>query len=217
MTAWDGLLWDARLVADGADPVRVATEHGELRAERGDALGPLLVPDTALARLDRAVGDLGVGPVPVAVISSTGAGGVLAVAGRECSDLSVVAVHSTLRDLDDLAGNAARVVAAARALPDGVEVTVGLPTAPGWQRAAETVEAAGLVAAVGDDHDQWAELVELDLPFVVTDDRGGVEAIIRTVHGLIEADPATSAPLDPDRVRRRLRGIWTNAPGTLIR
>jgi len=211
VTVWDGLLLDCRAVRPDAVIEQVVTEHSEVRADLGDVLGPLVVPDDVLGRVDRVVGSLGVGPVPVAVICSTGAGGVVALAGRECDDLELVAASSTLRDLDDLAGNAARVVAAARTLPETITVHVGLPATPGWQAAAEVVEAAGLSADVGADVDQWSLLVELDLPFVVSDPSLAVGDVIRTVHRLVEGDDG-AGPVDPTRIRRRLRGLWTTDP-----
>lgn len=211
MTGWDGVLLDARLSRDDAHVEQVVTEHVEVRAELADVLGPLVVPDSMLAKVDRLVGGLGVGPLPVAVICSTGAGGLVSLAERECADLEVVAACSTLRDLDDLAGNAARVVAAGRTLPESIAVQVGLPRAPGWEAAAEVVEAAGFWAAVAADTDQWSVLVELDLPFVVTEPTVAVGDVIRTVHGLVEGSE-DAGPVDPERVRRRLRGVWTEDP-----
>ena len=73
-----------------------------------------------------------------------GAGGVTALA-RRAGRLHLVAVETVLRDLDDLAGNAARVVAAAADLPPGVDVFVGFPAANGTVDAVEVVEAAGLL------------------------------------------------------------------------
>ena len=85
----------------------------------------------------------------------------------------MVGAVSVLRDLNDLAGSAARVVAAAEALDESVRVLVELPDAPGWPAAAELVEAAGLSAQVRAGHspaaliEQLAALVEADLPFSV--------------------------------------------------
>ncbi|HEY0240314.1 MAG TPA: hypothetical protein VGC37_16895, partial [Friedmanniella sp.] len=104
--------------ADGQGEV-----HGALLG-RPDAwaVGPLVVGDERLAGLDPAVA--------VSVLTSGGAGSVAALA-RRAHGLHLVAVESVLRDLDALAGNATRVVAAAAGLPDGVDVYVGLPPGPG--------------------------------------------------------------------------------------
>jgi hypothetical protein len=97
------------------------------------------------------------------------------------SGVDVVAVETALRDLDDLAGNAARVASAATELADGMRVYVEIPYAPGWERAVEGVEAAGLLGKIRtgspDDtetppHEQLARqltvLVEADLTFKAT-------------------------------------------------
>ena len=104
-----------------------------------------MVPDTQLGEVGAPASG---GPdLAVSVINSGGAGGVLGLSRRARPGLDVVAV-SMLRDLDDLAGNAARVVAAAEALDPDVAVFVGLPYAPGWAGAVEVVEAAGHCAMI---------------------------------------------------------------------
>ena len=93
----------------------------------------------------------------------------------------MVAVESALRDLDDLAGNAARVVSAAEELAENIRVYVEIPYAPGWERAVEVVEAAGLFGKIRTGnpansatptYDQLAHqlsaLVEADLAFKAT-------------------------------------------------
>lgn len=221
-----GLLLDAALLSEHADVGRVAVEHVERRqGDRGEQIGALLVPDTALAALDRAVGALGVGPLDVCVVCGQGAGGLLPLADREFADLAVIAAHVELRDLGDLAGNVARVGAAARTLPDDLLVRVGLPTAPGWEQAAETIDAEGLTAAVAADATVMGALVELDVPFVVTAGIGGrqLERLLAAIHVLVdEADTdharallagdesAAMVEVDLPRVRRRLQGVWVN-------
>lgn len=223
----DGLLLDASLLRDPDAIDRVATEHVERRqADDGSRIAALLVPDTALAALDRAVGKLGVGPLDVAVVCGRGAGDLLPLAEREFTDLSVTAAHVELRDLGDLAGNAARVGAAARTLPTDVTVRVGLPSGPGWQQAAETIDAEGLSAAVGADAEMMSALVELDVPFVVTagaDRADQVDRLLAAVHVLVDTadvvraqalltgeDSPGGIEVDLPRVRRRLRGVWVS-------
>lgn len=126
------------------------------------------------------------------------------------------AAETALQDLDDLGGNAARVVAAAQQLEE-VEVYVGLPASAGWLRAVEVVEAAGLRAAVtaGSDTgsrlalaEQLSVLVEADLPFLVRPRLDDVDrplggdpalvavALLRAVAALVEgASPADTAEL----------------------
>jgi hypothetical protein len=114
----------------------------------------------------------------VTVINTGGAGGLIALAHRTSPGLAIEAVESPLRDLDDLESNAARVVAAAAELPEGIDTYVELPYAPGWQAAVELVEAEGLLGKIRIDGgqsgqlasaeqvaDQLSVLIEADLPF----------------------------------------------------
>jgi hypothetical protein len=153
--------------------------HRELRAAwYAGLVGPLVVPDTALAQVGRHAGD---DVVRVSVVNTGGAGGLVALAGRAPGGVEVVAVESALRDLDDLAGNAARVAAAAAELPDEVAVFVEIPYARGWVAAVEAVEAAGLLGKLrtgGQEPElcppadrlaeQLSVLVEADLAFKAT-------------------------------------------------
>lgn len=142
-------------------------------------IGAFVVPDHRLAEVAAQVSP-GV-TLAVSVINSGGAGGLSSLARREASSLRIVAVESALRDLDDLAANAARITAAAAELDEAVDVYVELPYAPGWERAVEVVEAGGLSgklrtggveAAAYPSRVQLAEqlsvLVEADLPFKAT-------------------------------------------------
>lgn len=186
---WDRLIDDASMFPPGnAGPGEAVARHVQYRTGAADqppqvpaVVGPLVIPDTALVAVDRAVGAIGAGPIEVSVVCSTGAGGLVSLAGRETEDLTVVAVEVALRDLDDLAGNAERVAQAALALPEPVRVFVELPYAPGWERAAEVVEAAGLLGKIrtgGTEPasspssaqlaEQLSVLIETDLSFKAT-------------------------------------------------
>ena len=220
-----------------ADPEAVLRRHHDhRRAWYADVVGRLALPDTGLAAHSRALAALAPGslPWPVTVRVGGGAGGVAALAGRQAPGLQVVAVETTLRDLDDLSGNAARIAAAARALED-VEVFVELPTAPGWVRAVEVVEAAGLLARVPSGGAADAEslagrlavLVEADLPFAVTldpaADRPGLTilALAMLVEALVDgAQPSEAAALlsapNPSRVRAGL-ARWDEATTRRVR
>ena len=155
---------------------------------------------------------------------------MLALSRRTVAGISVVGAVSVLRDLDDLTGNAARVVAAAEALDESVRVLVELPDAPGWPAAAELVEAAGLGAqlrargSVIPLVEQMAALVEADLPFSVAGVLPGpLAGLLLAVDALVETGNAEEAAAlltsdDPDaaiavrqlsatRVRRRLLGV----------
>ena len=113
---------------------------------------------------------------------SSGAGGLVALARRDLPGLEIVAAEIALRDLDDLAGNAGRVVAAAEELdPDEVSVFVEVPYGHGWLGAVEVIEAASLFGKIRTgglepdafpSADQLAQqlsgLIEADLPFKAT-------------------------------------------------
>lgn len=147
--AWSGLLDDAAIFPPGDAPLHDATAaHGEhRRAWYGDLLGSFVLRDTDLP-LVRGVSH------PLSVVVTGGAGqvaGPLGIAAR--LGLSVTGLEIALRDPDDLAGNARRVVAAvdhARGeglLADDVTVFVELPQADpsyGWEAAADEVAAAEL-------------------------------------------------------------------------
>ncbi len=213
-----------RLLHDTGDP---GAHRALLERPDGWTVGLLVVGDERLAGLD--------GDVALSVLASGGAGGLAALT-RRVADLRLVAVETVLRDLDDLAGNATRVVAAADALTrehDGLDVFVGLPQAPGLVGAVEVVEAAGLLgridlagpAAAGESGPAGAELlsvlVEADLAFKVsglgTDPLGpyGVVAVLMAVEALVDgADSADADELlarpDPGRSRSALTG-WDAA------
>lgn len=170
-----GLVDDAAMFPPGnapaAEAVRAHLEHRQ--AWYADLIGPLVVPDAALRQAQ--------GAGEVSVINTGGAGGLLSLARRDVPGVRVVAVESALRDLDDLAGNAARVAAAAGELAEDISVFVEIPYAPGWERAVEAVEAAGLFGKIrtgSPDNsgtppydqlvDQLHVLVEADLSFKAT-------------------------------------------------
>lgn len=226
-----GLLEDAALVA-GLEAATAVRGHRELgRGPAGPLLAPLAVPDRRLAEVARAA--TGQDPVAVSVINSSGAGGLLNLADRALTGLRVMAVESALRDLDDLAGNAARLVAAARQL-DPWEVYVEIPYAPGWERAVTVVEAGGLhaavqagpVAAVGLTQlaEQLSVLIEADVPFKTIGAGVSTLGVLAAVEALVDGaavpdaarllsagDQAMAARVTgwddttAGRVRRRLR------------
>ena len=174
----------------------VAAHRVHRQAWYADLIGPLVVPDQALRQAQGAWGEaMGAelvevreealrparGQLDVSVINTGGAGGLLALAGRAIEGVHVIAVESALRDLDDLAGNAARVAAAAGELDESVKVFVEIPYAAGWEEAVAEVEAAGLLGKIrtgSPDNsgtppyaqlaEQLSVLVEADLPFKAT-------------------------------------------------
>ena len=180
-----GLVDDAAVFPPGnasvPDAVRRHREHR--LAWYAPAIGPLVVPDTELAQVSRAAeSSAGGEPIEVSVVITGGAGGLVALARRDLPGIAVTAAEIALRDLDDLAGNAERVVAAAQELdPDEVTVFVELPAQHGWVAAIEVVEGAGLNGKIrtgGLEPDayptadqlaqQLSELIEADLPFKAT-------------------------------------------------
>jgi hypothetical protein len=194
----DGLLADAGLLGAGTSAGEAVARHREHRATWYAALmGPLLVPDDRLAEVGRAAGPE---PVEVRVLVGGGAGGLLALGRRTVAGISVVGAVSALRDLDDLAGSAGRVIAAAEAMEEPVPVLVELPDAPGWLTAAELVESAGLAAQVRAGRsatalaEQLAALVEADLPFSVAGPLPGpLTGLLLAVDALVETGDAGQA------------------------
>jgi hypothetical protein len=182
-TLFAEMVHDAAMFPPGNAPVADAvSEHVEYRSSWFEwMIGPLVVSDQRLAEVGRAAEGYAQGPLRVSVVNTGGAGGLLSLARRATPGLAVHAVETALRDLDDLAGNAARVVSAAAALPESVQVYVEIPYARGWQRAVEEVEAAGLFGKIRTGspdevetppHEQLATqlsvLVEADLAFKAT-------------------------------------------------
>ncbi|MFC5176771.1 hypothetical protein [Nocardioides taihuensis] len=146
---WVGLVDDAAVFPPGDAPLHdAASAHVARRSEWwADLVGPLVVRDTDLPLLRGS-------PARLSVVVTGGAGqvgGPPAVASR--LGLALAGLEVALRDLDDLAGNARRVVAAVDAaqaagtLDDDVPVFVELPQAEpsaSWLAAADEVAAAGL-------------------------------------------------------------------------
>ena len=185
--AFERLVDDAAMFPPGnAEVADAVLAHRTYRQSWFSPLiGPLVVADQRLAEVGRAArGARAVGEnedLAVSVVNTSGAGGLASLARREVPGVHVVAVESALRDLDDLAGNAARVLAAALELDEAVQIFVEIPYAPGWERAVDEVEAAGRYGKIrtgGPDvadcpsADQLARqlsvLIEADLPFKAT-------------------------------------------------
>lgn len=213
--AWAGILDDARATAPDASPSpESVAQHRELRDS--GLVGALAVRDTDLASL-RGV------DLPLRVVLTSGAGGVvgtLSLADR--LGLTVAALQVSLRDVDDLAGNARRVVTAVDAarddglLEDDVRVHVDVPTdLPGgvggaWARAADEVAAAelelhlrcdGVVDVRPDEVARWIDAaLDRETPFSVSaaaavsdaDRIGVVNLLLATRQVFDGADRATA-------------------------
>lgn len=144
---WRGLVDDAAVFPPGDAPLSGALTAyvGRSGAWWADLVGSFVVTDVALPQVHA--------EIPVSVVVTGGAGaiaGALRLAAKR-RDLSVTALEIALRDPDDLAGNARRIVAAVNAarteglLDAGVDVFVELPqteATPGWLAAADVVAEA---------------------------------------------------------------------------
>ncbi|HEX6759881.1 MAG TPA: hypothetical protein VF086_15975 [Propionibacteriaceae bacterium] len=237
MELFDSLLDDEILLRRPEAPVaEVLAQHRELRNAYGGLLATLVVPDPRLSDIARQV-PLGAS-IPVSVITSRGAGGLLALARHYTAGVEIASVEPTLRDLDDLAGSAARVVSAAGELRSEVGVFIDLPYAPGWEAAVEVIEAAGLYGkiAVGKTSprqvvEQLSILIEADLPFKITSSlEGDWPALLAAVEALVAGASVDDAAemMRPDdrnrfgtavsswdqstqsRIRRRVRRLGTD-------
>jgi len=148
-TVWSGLVDDAAIFPPGDAPLHDATAvYAARRAEaRSDLVGTFVLRDTDLP-LVRGF------DAPLSVVITGGAGQVEGPAGL-CTKLGLqlAGIEIALRDPDDLAGNARRVVAAVEAARNGgsldpeTPVYVELPAVsigPSWLAAADEVAAADL-------------------------------------------------------------------------
>lgn len=150
--AWVGLVDDAAIFPPGnADLNDAASAYVDRRdTPSADLVGTFVLRDTDLPKVAVAPGVA----FPVSVVVTGGAGQIAGPA-RACgrSDLTLAGLEIALRDPDDLAGNARRVVAAVDAarvegdldedVPVYVELPAGEPTHQ-WLAAADEVASAEL-------------------------------------------------------------------------
>jgi hypothetical protein len=232
MELFDSLLDDETLLRrQDLSVAATVADHLALRKTSGSLLATLVAPDRQLAELARHIpADLS---VPVSVIISAGAGGLLGLARRDLPGIEIVSAEPTLRDFDDLAGNAARIVSAAPELGSDIAIFVELPYAPGWEAAVELVEGAGLCGKIAADEaeprrtaEQLSVLIEADLPFKISSrSQSGWSVLLTAVAVLVDgasiedaADLMQHRPSDQigalaaaweptmqTRIRRRLR------------
>ncbi len=141
--AWSGLVDDAAIFPPGDAPLPEAvTAHVARRDEwYADLVGSFVVTDVRIPEIDP--------PLGLAIVVTGGAGAIEgALRLAEKGGHQVAGVEIALRDLDDLAGNARRVTAAADAVGlDPERVHVELPPvgdSGAWLRAADEVAAAGM-------------------------------------------------------------------------
>ena len=140
---WANLVDDAAIFPPGDAPLHEATAaYGARSAEDGaELVGTFVLRDTDLP-LVRGVA------MPLSVVSTGGAGQLAGPVGL-CQRLGMdlAGMEIALRDLDDLAGNARRIVAAMDEVETEVPVFVELPqteATAGWLAAADVVAEAGL-------------------------------------------------------------------------
>jgi hypothetical protein len=192
MELLDSLVDDETLVRQAEAPVAaLVASHCELRNAYPDLLATLVVPDSRLTEITRQLPPRA--GVSLSVITSAGAGGLLALIRHNPASVDIASVEPALRDLDDLAGSAARVISAAGGLEPEIAVFIELPYAPGWESAVELIEAAGLSGkiAVGKCEpqrivEQFSILIEADLPFKITSPfQEDWLALLSTVEALI--------------------------------
>jgi hypothetical protein len=227
MELFDSLFDDETLIRlpETAVPAQLA-RHIELRGGYGSLLATLVVPDRRLADIARQIPP---GPsIPVSVITSGGAGGMLALARHQVPGVEIAAVEPALRDLDDLAGSAARVISAASELRPEVIVFAELPYAPGWEAAVELIEAAGLYGKIATGQaeprrllEQLSVLIEADLPFKITSARNGDSlSLLLVVEALVAGadldDAAALMRLDDRRIGAAMSG-WDATTQSRVR
>ena len=170
------------------------------------------------------------GDPPFVLRLSGGAGAVVPTLTRAArADLAPAGLVVTLRDLDDLAGNARRVVAALDeadregVLPDSMSVWVGLPEGPPsatWLAAADEVamvDQAVSLAWNADSEGQRARIDalldrELTLRWTGIDDASAALAALTAVDQAWSGD---QGPLEVGRARRWCRAIETGSPGVV--
>jgi len=210
-----------------ADAVRGFRSHQD--AAHAELVGPLVVDDVRLPELVAILSSLEDGvPLPVTVVVSGGAGS-LEPAARWASGtplLELRGLEIALRDLDDLAGAARRVVAAADLgldVPVYVEPPVVQTTSsPAWLAALDEVAAADLRlkfrtgGVTADAFPSCSELaaaidaaLDRELPFKCT---AGLHHAVRhraagtgfEHHGFLNVLAATRAALDGDDVTAAL-------------
>lgn len=147
--AWSGFFDDAAIFPPGNADLSDAVDA--FRARRDEWYAALVA---SLVVTDQRVPDLSAADVPLSIVVTGGAGaiaGAVRLASRAGNP--VAGLEIALRDPDDLAGNARRVVAAVDAarndgaLDDETPVFVELPAGDvthGWEAAADEVAAAEL-------------------------------------------------------------------------
>ena len=150
----DGLIDDAATFPPGNAPLpdAVAAHQRHRQAWYASVVGPFLVSDVRLAELSRLLSEddaYAAEPLRCVAVVTGGAGSLGPVLTRASGEprLDLRGVEIALRDEDDLARNARRVMAALdTSLPEGVTVSIELPgpaEGSAWSAAADVVAEYG--------------------------------------------------------------------------
>lgn len=221
---WTAIVDDAAVFPPGNSPLADAVRAYDDRRREWYAglVRSFVVADVALP--EARAQDAGAAPSPLSVVIGGGAGSVAGVCAYATRNQTALAgLEIALRDLDDLAGNARRIVTAvdqARdhgAVDDDVTVHVELPQGPathGWLAAADEVAAAELALKFRtggldadlfpsvDDLASWvAAALDRETPFKCT---AGLHHAVRHTdpatgfhhHGFLNVLAATRTALD---------------------
>ncbi|MFC6288058.1 hypothetical protein ACFP3Q_13350 [Nocardioides sp. GCM10027113] len=239
---WSRLVDDAAVFPPGDAPLDEAVAAYTARGDEwcADLVGSFVVTDVKVPEVaDAAPGT----PVSLSIVVTGGAGaiaGALRLADK--AGQPVAGIEIALRDLDDLSGNARRVVAAVDAargeglLDDGTPVFVELPQQPpsaAWLAAADEVAAAelrlkfrtgGVEAAMHPDAATLAGWVDAALdretPFKCT---AGLHHAVRHTtgegfeqHGFVNVLLATRALFDGTPVDAAAELLETREPDAVL-
>ena len=226
---YTALVDDAAIFPPGEAPLAeaVPAHRDHLTEPYAAMVGPFVVSDTRLPELAGLVEPEGE-PLRVTVVVTGGAGAIEpAYRWATAPGLEVAGIEVALRDLDDLAGNARRVVAAVSQVGVDVPVHVEPPLVPGspshgWLAALDEVASAdlrlklrtgGVTADAFPAEETVATAIDAaldrELPFKCT---AGLHRAVRhragdtgfEHHGFLNVLLATRAALDGDDVTAAL-------------
>jgi hypothetical protein len=125
------------------EAVRAHLEHRQ--AWYADLVGPLVVPDTALRQAQGASAEA---EIAVSVINTGGAGGLVSWPTGTCPGYAWWPWSRPCATWTTWPATRPGFAAAAGELDESVLVFVEIPYAPGWERAVEEVEGAGLLGKI---------------------------------------------------------------------
>jgi hypothetical protein len=141
--AWAGLVDDAAIFPPGDVPFEEAVDAYDARSgdEGAELVGSFVLRDTDLPRLSDPV-------APVSIVCTGGAGQLTGPSNWvRRKNVAIAGMEIAVRDLDDLAGNVRRIVAATDDLETEWPIFVELPhvgSTASWMAAADEVAGAGM-------------------------------------------------------------------------